>query len=188
MPPTTTPPSVFSLAFHTKFFPALLWQRLRPGKREQTTVFVPAGVTEQMIILTVAGVLIAVGLPAALKNMSIAGIIAAAIGCSGLILLAVIGIRSRIGIPPSYDAFLVGGFFFFVVAGLTGGVIAGVVKGSVWLKLAGGVGGAIAGYVVGIAAGLWLQYIGWLATALNALAALACAGLLVVDVILVFSA
>ena len=36
-----TPPNIFSLEFHTKFFPQLLWSRLGPKKSEESTANFP---------------------------------------------------------------------------------------------------------------------------------------------------
>ena len=91
------------------------------------------------------------------------------------------GIKTR----PTYNAFLRGIFLFFVVLGLSGGVFTGTLEHSFLKGLLVGAAGVLAGYLLGIIAGLWLQYLGWLADILNMLAFLAVFGMICVDIVLV---
>jgi hypothetical protein len=67
---------------------------------------------------------------------------------------------------------------------LTSGVFIGALERSFALGLLAGAGGFVAGYGVGIFAGLWLQYLGWMADLLNGISYLAILGMFVVDLVL----
>jgi hypothetical protein len=123
------------------------------------------------------------GIPGAVSRSSIIGWIAVGIGTAGIVALLINSILSRKE-PPSYDCFLPGIFFFFVVLGITSGIFAGTLEHSLPLGLLVGSGGLIAGYLLGILAGLWFQYLGWLSAMVNALASLAVLGMLLVDLVL----
>jgi len=88
--------------------------------------------------------------------------------------------------PPNYENFLIGVFFFFMILGLTAGIFTGSLHHLLMLGLLAGTVGLIAGYLLGILAGLWFQYLGWVATLLNILAGLAVLGMFVVDIVLLF--
>lgn len=170
----------FSSEFHTRFFPALLWRRLRHKESDGTT-FVPF---EWYIVITFCLVLAAIGIPYAIDHHSVIAWVAGGIGVAGVLVLTISSICSRQR-PPSYEEFLCGIFFFLVMLGLTAGIFAGALEHSFVLGLAGSVAGLLLGYVFGIFAGLWFQYLGLLALLLNLLAIPAIIGLLVVDLVLV---
>lgn len=136
-------PRLLTIAFHTRFFPALLWNRLRPRKRSGTT-FVP---TEFYIAFAICVVLVVVGLPGAINKHSIVGWV---VGCTGL----------------------------------SAGIFAGALERSLGLGLLVSLAGLVLGYVAGICAGLWLQYLGWIAVWLDVLAGLAIIGMIVTDLML----
>jgi hypothetical protein len=184
---TETPPKILSVEFHTCFLPALLWGRLRPKQQRTRSGF--SSSLELYLALTVCGVLVALGVPAALSHGAIAGWIAGGLGMAGILALIVNSISSRQGQPPSYDDFLVGIFFFFIFLGLTVGIFFSTLEHfHLFPSLVLGAAGLIAGYVVGIIAGLWLQYVGWMATVLNQVAALAVLGMFVLDLVLLSGA
>ena len=85
--------------------------------------------------------------------------------------------------PPSYDGFLIGIFFFFIALGISAGAFS-MLSHSLPFGLLVGLGGLIAGYLLGIFAGLWLQYLGWLSEMVNGLAWLAVFGMFFVDLVL----
>jgi hypothetical protein len=172
---------IFSVEFHTRFFPELLWSRLRPKERQGTS-FVPF---ESYIAVAFCLVLAGVGIPSAITHHSVLGWIAAGAGLVGLLILSVASIWSRKW-SPSYDGFLFGVFFFLVVLGVTAGIFAGTLEHSFSLGLMGGAAGLVLGYVVGIFAGFWFQCLGLLAVVLNFLAGVAVIGMIVLDLVLLF--
>ncbi|MRR54150.1 MAG: hypothetical protein EG824_03375 [Deltaproteobacteria bacterium] len=174
-----TEPKFFSSEFHTRVFPALLWNRLR-RKESGGTTFVPF---EWYIVIAFCLVLAAIGIPYAINHHSIIAWVAGGIGVAGILVLTISSICSRQG-SPSYEEFLWGVFFFLVMLGLTAGIFAGTLEHSFVLGLAGSVAGLLLGYVLGIFAGLWFQYLGLLALLLNVLAIPALIGLIVVDLVL----
>jgi len=173
-------PKFLSLEFHARYFPAMLLGRLRLGGRAGTGF---PSTFERYIAFVVCLILLALGIPGAVSRSSIIGWIAVGIGTAGIVALLINSILSRKE-PPSYDCFLPGIFFFFVVLGITSGIFAGTLEHSLPLGLLVGSGGLIAGYLLGILAGLWFQYLGWLSAMVNALASLAVLGMLLVDLVL----
>jgi hypothetical protein len=171
----------FSIAFHTRFFPSLLWSRLRPLEREGTS-FVPI---ENYIAFVFCFVLAVAGIPNAINHHSIIGWVFGGTGLVGVLTLFISSICSRKG-SPSYDGFLTGVFFFTVILGLTAGIFTGTLEHSFCLGLLGSAAGLVLGYVLGIFAGLWFQYLGSLAVLLDMLAGLAIIGMIVVDLVLLF--
>jgi hypothetical protein len=171
--------SFFSIEYHARLFPALLWSRLRHTERAGTT-FVPL---ESYLLIAFCLVLTAVGLPHAINHHSIIAWLAVGIGTTGILVLVIASICLRNG-SPSCDDFLVGIFFFLVVLGVTAGIFAGTLEHSFSLGLLGSAAGLVLGYVLGIIAGLWFQYLGLLAVVLNMLAFPAIIGLIVVDLVL----
>jgi hypothetical protein len=173
------PPKFLSLEFHLRFFPALLWSRLRPQQR-QGTGFAPLS---PIIIVFACILLVILGIPYAMSHGSVIGWILSGVGLAGIVALFINSIFSRSG-PPSYDGFLAGIFFFFISLGITSGVFIGALERSFALGLLAGAGGFVAGYGIGIFAGLWLQYLGWMADLLNGISYLAILGMFVVDLVL----
>lgn len=169
----------FSLEFHTRFFPALLWRRLRFRERAATS-FVS---TESYIALVFCFILAVTGIPSAITRHSIIGWVVGGSGLAGILALFTISICSRRG-PLSYDGFLIGILFFLVTLGLTAGIFNGTLEHSFFIGLLGSVAGLVLGYVLGIFAGLWFQYLGSLAVLLDLLAGLAIIGMIVVDLVL----
>lgn len=170
----------FSSEFHTHFFPAILWSRLR-SKKSGGTAFVPF---EWYIVIAFCLVLVALGIPYAIEHHSIIAWLAGSVGVAGILVITVSSIRSRQA-SPTYDEFLCGVFFFLVMLGLTAGIFAGALEHSFVLGFAGSVVGLLLGYMLGIFAGLWFQYLGVLALLLNVLSIPAIIGLIVVDLVLV---
>ena len=177
-------PEFLSFEFHARFFPALLWSRLRPRERSGTG-FAPG--MEFLIAFFFFCILVVIGIPYGMTHRSILGWAAGGIGAAGILALFVRSIASREG-PPVYDDFLFGVFFFFVVLGLTAGIFVGTLEHSFPLGLLAGMGGLIAGYLLGILAGLWFQYLGWIASLVNGLAALGVIGMVLVDLVLLSGA
>ncbi|MBA4418442.1 MAG: hypothetical protein C0392_11135 [Syntrophus sp. (in: bacteria)] len=180
-------PNILSLEFHAKFFPRLLWSRLRlKKKRTEGTSF--TSTMELTLAVFICLILIVVGLPIALSRGSIAGLISGVLGLAGILFLVISSALSQRGTRPTYDSFLIGIFFFFVFLGLTAGLFIGSVN-----HLSRGAGicasilGVLAGYITGIFGGLWAQYLGWIAGLLNGFAGLMIIGMVVVDILLLFS-
>jgi hypothetical protein len=173
-------PKFLSLEFHTRYFPGLLWKHLRPREREGMGF---TSTLEHHIIFAVCIILLALGIPIAVSSGSVISWIVGGIGAAGTVALLVNSIASRKD-SPSYDNFLIGVFFFFVALGLTAGIFAGSLNHSLMIGLLVGAAGLIAGYLLGILAGLWLQYLGWLASTVNALAIVAILGMFFVDLVI----
>ncbi|MGA2224409.1 MAG: hypothetical protein ABSH41_08215 [Syntrophobacteraceae bacterium] len=181
-PAFMAPARFLSVEFHTRFFPAFLWGRLRHKQRAGSGF---NSFFELYLVLTICVVLVAIGVPAALSHRPIAGWVISGIGAAGILAMLINSILSRRGEPPSYDDFLVGFFFFFLVFGLSAGVFIGALEHyPLFQCLLIGAAGLLAGYAMGILAGLGLQYIGWLAAVLDPLAGLMVFGMLVVDLVL----
>ncbi|MGA3118385.1 MAG: hypothetical protein ABSF90_28660 [Syntrophobacteraceae bacterium] len=174
------PPRFFSIEFHTRFFPALLWGRLHRREREGTGF--PSTI-EFNIVLAVCVILVVFGIPAAVSGQSVIGWASGALGSTGIVVLSVKSIASRTE-PPSYDQFLAGVFFFFVALGISAGIFAGALYHSFMVSLCLGTAGLASGYASGILAGLWLQYLGRLASTVDGLAGLAALGVFFVDIVL----
>jgi len=174
-------PKFLSLEFHTRYFPGILVSRMRPGGRTGTGF---PSTMEHHIVLAVCIILLAFGIPSAVSSGSIIGWVTGGIGAAGTIALVINSVFSRTKEPPSYEGFLAGVFLFFVFLGITGGVFVGTLEHSLSLGLLAGSAGLVTGYLLGILAGLWLQYLGWLSAAVKGLAGLAAVGMLSVDLML----
>lgn len=180
------PPKLLSIEFHTRFFPSLLWNRLRPRQRTEASF---SSSLELYITLAVCIILVAIGAPSALAQGSIAGWIASGIGLAGLLAMIINSIASFWGKTPSYDDFLLGCFFFFLTAGPTAGIFISTLEHyPFFLGLLISASGLAAGYALGIIAGFGLQYIGRLAALLDSLSYPAIIGMLVVDLVLLSGA
>jgi len=174
-------PKFFSFEFHVRFFPSLLRSRLRPKERAGTGF--PSSL-EPTVALAVCFILVMIGLPSAIDNKSLFGWVLTGLGLIGFAALFIQSISSHWGEKPSYDDFLIGIFFFFIILGLTAGIFVGTMNHSFFLGLLVGLSGLLAGYVFGIFAGLWFQYLGWMAVILNLIAGLAVIGMFIVDMVL----
>ncbi|OGW07140.1 MAG: hypothetical protein A2889_10765 [Nitrospinae bacterium RIFCSPLOWO2_01_FULL_39_10] len=179
------PPKFLSLEFHTKFFPSLLFNRLRP-KEEEGTSFVPHVSLVFTVAMAFCVILIVKGIPYALANQSIIGWMVGGTGIAGILAIFIFNIYSQWGIKPTYDDFLIGIFFFFVSLGISAGIFNGSLKHSQLLMVWGSLTGLFAGYVIGIFAGLYMQYLGWIAVLLNMLAGVSIIGMVLVDLVLLF--
>lgn len=175
------PARFLSLEFHTRFFPALLWGRLRSSGSAGTGF--PSTV-ERHVAFVICWILVVTGAPSALSRNSIIGWVVGGVGAAGILALLLNSLFSRRGEQPSYEGFLTGVFFFFVFLGISGGVFVGTLDHSLPLGLLCGSAGLLAGYLIGIFAGIWLQYLGWLSAMVNGLAGLAVFGLIIVDLVL----
>lgn len=180
------PPGLLSIQFHTRFFPALLWRRFRSKEQRGAGFSSPF---ELYIVLAACIILMALGAPSALSHGSITGWAACGIGAAGLIAMIIHSVASSWGRRPSYEDFLAGCFFFFVTLGLTAGIFTSSLNHySFLLSLLICAAGFVVGYIIGLAAGLGLQYLGWLAVALNGAAYLAIIGMVVLDLVLLSGA
>ena len=174
----------FTLEFHTKFFPRLLWSRLRPQKKEQGRACFGPNI-ELMGLLALCGMLIAIGIPLAVNRGSVVGWALIFLGIAGILAILVFSIFAQLGTKPSYDNFLIGVFFFFVFLGLTVGLFIGQQEHwPFWGLLGRGVLGLFIGYIVGIFAGFWFQCFGWAAFLVDMAAGLMIIGMIIVDMVL----
>jgi len=178
--PTDPRPGFLSLAFHARFFPRVLLNRLRPRGRAGAGFFT----FDHYVTLAVCLILVVISTPKPMHQRSIVGWILFGLGLFGLSALLIQSIASQWRELPSYDSFLVGFFFLFITMGLTAGIYAGTHQHSLALGLLAGTAGLLLGYLLGIFAGLQFQRLGWLAALLNILAAIAITGLIIFDVLL----
>ncbi len=180
------PPRFFSISFHLRFFPVLLWgslRRKRPGREAPFAHHAPLEFTVFSVLSAASAVY---GLQVAITNDSLTGWI---FGIAGLVVfsgLLVASIVSASGIRPSYESFSVRVFLFFVMLGATAGLMSGKIAfsetGVVPLLLA--TGGFVAGYLAGIISGYWIQRLGWIASFFETAALLGIPGLAVVDIVI----
>lgn len=177
---TEMPPRFLSIEFHVRFFPGLIWSRLRQAERTGTGF---SSIFEIYVAFAICVILVAIGIPGALSHKSVTGWLIGGIGLAGILALLANSIFSHKD-APSYDRFLTGVFFFFLALGMTAGVLAGKLNHSLSLGLFSGSGALVAGYLLGIPAGLWLQRLGWFSGVVNGLAWLATFGMLFVDMVL----
>jgi len=176
-------PSIFSFDFHTKFFPQLLWSRSRGKKKEEGSTRFSHNI-EFMMLFVLCLILTAIGVPLALRHGSAVGWILGILGIGGILTILIFSILSEIGTKPSFDNFLVWTFFFFIFLGLSIGMFAGNTDHLLPSILLRGVLGLFFGYFIGILAGLWFQYLGWIASIINSLLGLAIIGMIIVDFVL----
>ncbi len=172
-------PSFFSLAFHTAFFPGLLRRRLR--RHEEPHRFGGDVPIEYRIALFVCVLTAIFSLPAAGRG-SVAGGVIGGLGVVGFLALCLGSLRAGMEHGPTWERFLPAVFFFFVVLGLTTGLLLGGLYHSRVLSLLAGAAGALLGYGAGITAGLWIQRLGWIAAFFDAAAIWAIVGMFAVDV------
>lgn len=185
MSPEIFPPRFLSRDYHGRFFPRVLWAHLRrKGTERQGTTF--TSTMEMMICLAVSLILAVIGIPYAWNQGSIIGWILSILGVGGLLALVILSVASQWGNRPTYHDFLTGIFFFFLSLGLFLGVPVGMKHHSFWFGALVSFTGLVGGYLVGIFAGLWLQYLGWIAVVINMLAALAAFSLGGVGIVLLF--
>ncbi len=179
-------PKFLSAAFHVRFFPSLLWRRLRPRGQPAGGGFANHLPIELPIVLLVCLVLLFGGLPSALERGSLVGWTASGLGFVGTLALIAQSVWAQRGIRPTFDAFRLGVFAFFLSLGLTLGVALGSGLQGGALKALVAAGGLVAGYLAGIGAGLWVQHLGWIAAWIDLAAGLAALGMVVVDLVIVF--
>jgi len=136
-------------------------------------------------MLTLCFVLAVIGLPSALTKGSVVGGIVGVLGSIGAIALIVQSIYAQRETRPTFEAFRVAAFAFCVVLGLTLGLVAGSGHHSHGLEACAALAGLMAGYIVGIAAGLWAQYLGWIGIWVELAGGVAALGMLVGDIVAV---
>lgn len=122
---------------------------------------------------------------AALDSGSIIGWVCGILGLGGFIYFLYSSIRSRKQIHPSFEYFRVIIFFLFVLLGITIGLEIGTVYHlSYGNRIIVVLAGLVLGYVSGIGGGLWVQYLGWIASLLDILGIMAIAGMVFFDILL----
>jgi len=183
MEETSESPRFFSLDFHLKFFPALLRRLLQSRKYESTFA---GHISLELPVLAVVSLILAIyGVAAVTGSGSVLAWVCGIVGVGGFGFLFVGSIRSGVEHRPSFDHFRVIVFLFFVFLGLTIGLFVGsVYRWPYEFRLAAGFAGLIVGYAAGIGGGLWIQYLGWMASLLEMVMLAAIAGLVIVDILL----
>ncbi len=178
-------PRFFSLDFHVKFFPALLWRLLHPKKRRYESTF--AGrISLELPALAVVSIILGIyGFSAAIGSGSAIGWVCGIAGLGGFSYLLTASIRSTTGTRPSFEYFRTIVFLFFVLLGLTIGLEMGnAYRLPYGLTLITGLSGLILGYVAGIYGGLWVQCLGWMASLLDLIALVGIVGMAILDIAL----
>jgi hypothetical protein len=174
--------NIFSFAFHFRFLPSVIGNRLRLQKRAGSGFFT----FDHYVTLAVCLFLVVISTPKPMHQRSVVGWILFGIGLLGLLALLIQSIASQWSERPSYGSFLIGFFFLFIVLGLTAGIYAGTHQHSLARGLLAGAAGLLAGYLLGIFTGLQFQRLGWLAALLNILAVPAIIGLIIFNALLLF--
>lgn len=139
---------------------------------------------EIMFLLAGSVITTSIFLPRALKD-SVIGWIGSVIGISGVIALFIISILSERGSRYSFESFRPSIFLFFVMLGITAGLFIGSIHKSLLLGITGSLLGFIAGYSLGIFAGVWINYLGWMKGFLVVISLLVIVGM-VVDLVFLF--
>ena len=178
-------PKFLSLSFHTRFFPSLVWRRLRPRAPSPGSPFANHIPIELPVVMVICLALLLGGLPSALERGSLIGWTAVVLGFLGAAALVVQSVRAEAGTRPSFETFRLGVFVFFLTLGLTLGLALGTGRHGWALKAFAAVDGLLAGYLLGIGAGLGVQYLGWIGAWIELAAGLGAVGLLVVDLVIV---
>ena len=181
--PLDTVPPFLSVEFHARFLPAVLRRSVRRGRTSSGSPFANHVPIEYSIVLTVCFALAALGLPSALTRASVIGGIVGLLGTVGAIALIVQSVRAQVDTRPTFEAFRVVVFAFFVILGLTLGLVAGSGRHSPALEVCAAAAGLVGGYLVGIAGGLWAQYLGWIGLWVELAAGVAALGMLVGDIV-----
>jgi hypothetical protein len=175
------PPRFLSREFHVRFLPGLLRARLRSNRRDKRGVSFTSNL-EMMVTLAICAVLAVIGIPFALTQGSILGWVLTVVGLGGICVLFIQSVGSQWGSRPTYDDFLVGIFFFFVSLGVFVGIPVGMEYHSALAGVITSTVGFLGGYALGVAAGLQLQRMGWIAVTANMVAGF-CAIILVATVL-----
>jgi hypothetical protein len=178
-------PPFLSARFHLRYFPALIWSRLRPRAEEPRSSFANHGSVEYFLTLTGAAIAVALGLPAALQGSAI-GVIAAGLGFLAIATLLIFSVGAARGTYAGFAGFRTWVFLFFPMSAMTVGALFGSLAHSHFRSLLYAAIGLAAGYPLGIGTGLSAQRLGWIAGMLDYLAMLGLFGVLVVDIVLVF--
>jgi hypothetical protein len=179
-------PGFFTPAFQQDFFVPLLIRSIRAKESGRRSPFEGHVPLEFPVLLVVSVVAAIIGLPAYRAHGSVIGGIAGLAGVAGFLVLLV----NSIGTPPNRTAlwtgFMAPTFMVCVLIGITVGLFLGaVVWKTVLAKWALGVVGLLAGYVAGIAAGLGMQWLGWIGRLLQAFAIPLIIGLIALDIVLI---
>jgi hypothetical protein len=179
-------PHFLSLDFHIRFFPAVVWRQVRPSRTTESP-FAHHLPIEYPLMLALSLMLAFFGVSSLVLRHSVIGGIVGTLGISGTVALVGQSIWAERGTPLTFEAFRVMVFLFFTILGLTLGSLAGwSASHSRAIEASGAVVGLLAGYALGVAAGLWVQRLGWVAAWFELAAGLAVVGVVVVDLALLF--
>ena len=180
-------PPFFSLDFHIKFFPALLWRLLHPKNRRYASTF--AGhISLELPVMAVVSIILGIyGFSAAIGSGSIIGWVCGILGLCGFIYLLINSIRSSKDQKPSFEYFRIVIFFFFAILGITTGLSVGTIYHFGYgMTIITGLAGLIPGYIVGVFGGIYAKYLGWMASLLDIIALAAIAGMIVLDIVMLW--
>jgi len=180
---TNKQPLFFSLEFHTSFFPALLWRVLHPKKRKHESIFAGHIALEYPVLAVISIITGIYGMVEIFDSGLIIGWACGIIGLGGFIYFLCNSIHSRMQIRPSFEYFRVIIFFFFVILGITIGMEIGIAYHlSYGLRIILLLAGFLLGYLSGIGGGLWIQYLGWIASLLDVLGIMSIVGMIFFDI------
>jgi hypothetical protein len=176
---------LFTTAFHRDFFIPFIIKTLNTRKIETRTHFADHFPFEYvvMFIITMTGVV--TGIYAYLSDGSVFGGITGLLASAGFAALIIFSIRSRSDRNMRWSRFMISTFMFFMLAGMSSGLFTGMMIWNHWLaKSFLGLVGLSAGYITVIAAGFYMQCLGWTGQILNIILIPVMIGLIIVDIIL----
>ena len=175
---------LFSPAFHRSVFLPLLFRKLKPKKKVDETSITFGLPFEYTILAVVAIAFMLFGFG---NYPSMIGIIAGILGACGFAGLLFASIRSELASDqkPSLDDFRVCPFLFLVLFGITAGLFFASGYPVIWIKILAAAGGLIVGYFLGIPAGMYMPYLGWMGGIIEMVLWLSMVGLVIVSIILV---
>jgi len=179
-------PSVFSPSFHLRFFPRLLWS-LRPRLGAPTPGSLARHALHEHTLLPAAAILVLVtGTSLAGGEHPALGWTLAAAGGAGLVALLVHAVWTRPREAPTWEGFGVTLFALALALAVGGCLIAGLRLPALHL-LSLTAASLVAGYIVGLAAGFWVQVLGYMEGPVRFVAGIAVIGVGFVDVLLLLA-
>jgi hypothetical protein len=179
-------PSVFSPAFHLRYFPRLLWSRQPRLGPPTVGPFADHALHEHTLLPVVAVVLLVTGTNLTSGPHETLGWVLAGVGGVGVVALLAHAVITRRGEAPTWERFAVSLFALAVAVGVGGGLIVGLRLPPMQL-LAVAFGGLVLGYVAGLVAGYWAQALGYMEGLVRFLAGVGVIGVGLVDVLLLLA-
>ena len=179
-------PSVLSPAFHLHFFPRLLWS-LRPRLGPPTPgPFAGHALAEHTFLPVLAILVLVTGTNLAGGDHPAIGWALSAAGGAGLAALVVHAVWTRPRQVLTWQGFAVTVFALALATGMAAGLILALRLPAVEV-LSLTLAGLLVGYVTGLAAGFWVQALGYMEGLVRFLAGVAVIGVGLVDLLLLLA-